>query len=327
MGTAVRFLLLQRTAHLAAHAVTGFTVAMDIRSTTSAAVTGRLVPLRWLARRLSSRVALSLLLVPVSFTSAVAQTGGAQAQPASQEDVARQLANPIANLVSIPLQLNWEQGVGPDDDLRFVLNFQPVVPFTLNERWNLIGRLILPFIGQPALVGGGQPSSGTGDIVLSAFLSPTESPRAVWGVGPVFGLPTTTDPALGSGRWSMGPTAVVLKQSGPLTYGALVNHLWSFAQTGNDDRADVNQTYIQPFLSYTTPTAVTYGISAESSANWEADTDHWTVPIFVQISKVTRLGPFPFSVGGAVGLFAAKPDGGPEWKFRMVGTLILPRSR
>ena len=269
----------------------------------------------------------SLLVVLALFTSGSAQAGGAQGQAASQQDVAKQLANPIANLVSIPLQLNWEQGVGPDEDLRFVLNFQPVVPFAINERWNLIGRLILPFIGQPALVAGGHPTAGTGDIVLSAFLSPTESPRAVWGVGPVFGLPTTTDPALGSGRWSIGPTAVVLKQAGPLTYGALANHLWSFAKTGNYDRADVNQTYIQPFLSYTTPTAVTFGISAESSANWEAEDDTWTVPIFFQVSKVTRLGPFPFSLGGSMGVFAAKPVGGPDWKFRMVATLILPRAR
>jgi hypothetical protein len=277
--------------------------------------------------RTHSRFFMLLAGLVLCAASAAAQTADAPAQARSQEDVAKQLANPIANLVSIPLQLNWEEGVGPNEDLRVVLNFQPVVPFSLNERWNLIGRLILPFIAQPALVPGGVSTSGTGDIVLSAFLSPTESPRAVWGIGPVFALPTTTDPFLGSGKWSIGPTAVVLKQMGPFTYGALVNHLWSFANTGNYDRDDVNQTYLQPFLSYTTRTAITVGVSSESSANWEAQDDTWTVPIVFNISKVTRLGPFPFSLGAGVGVFAAKPAGGPDWKLRMVATLILPRTR
>ena len=160
--------------------------------------------------------------------------------------------------------------------------------------------MIVPFIGQPALVPGGAPTNGTGDIVLSLFLSPTQSKRAVWGVGPVFALPTTTDPFLGSGKWSMGPTAVVLKQAGPITYGALVNHLWSVANTGNYERTDVNQTYLQPFFNYTTKTAVSLGVSSEASANWEGDGDTWTVPIVFSVSKVTRLGPFPFSLGGGI---------------------------
>jgi hypothetical protein len=269
------------------------------------------------------RAALALAITVVALPSDAA----AQEPPGSQADVAKQLANPIANLVSIPLQFNWEDGVGPNDDLRFVLNVQPVVPFSLNQKWNLIGRMIVPFIGQPALVPGGQPTAGTGDIVLSMFLSPTESKRAVWGVGPVFALPTTTDPFLGSGKWSVGPTAVVLKQAGPITYGALANHLWSIANTGNYERTDVNQTYLQPFFSYTTQNAVSVGVSSEASANWESDGGTWTVPLIVNVSKVTRLGPFPFSLGGGVGIFVAKPEGAPDWKLRLTATLILPRAR
>jgi hypothetical protein len=246
----------------------------------------------------------------------------------SDENVAKQLANPIANLVSIPLQFNWEQGVGVNDDLRTVINFQPVVPFTLNEEWNVIGRMILPYVNQPSLIPGASATSGTGDMLLSLFFSPTKPGVAIWGVGPVVALPTTTDPFLGSGKWSAGPTAVVLKQSGQWTYGALINHLWSFADTGDIARNDVDQTYLQPFLAYTTKTAVTYNISSESTANWEAASgEEWTVPITLSVSKVTKLGPFPFSFSVGAGVFVETPEGGPEWRLRFTATLILPRAR
>lgn len=249
-------------------------------------------------------------------------------QPSNAKDMAKQLSNPVASLVSVPLQLNWDNGVGPNEELRHVMNFQPVVPFTLNGNWNVIGRFILPFVGQPPLMPGASSTSGTGDIVLSAFLSPASGRGLVWGVGPVFGLPTTNDPFLGSGKWSIGPTAVMLKQTGSITIGALVNHLWSVADTGNTARADVNTTFLQPFFAYTTGNAVTLSVNTESTANWEAaDGNTWTVPINVSVSKLTRMGPFPFSVGGGFGSYVVRPDGGPSWKLRMTMTLILPRAR
>jgi hypothetical protein len=252
----------------------------------------------------------------------------AQDGPSEAEELARQLSNPIADLVSVPLQFNWEEGVGPKEDLGMVINFQPVVPLSISEEWNLVGRFILPFVNQPPLAPGAESTAGTGDILLSAFLSPAKPGVAVWGVGPVFSLPTTTDPFLGSGKWSIGPTAVVLKQAGPWTYGALFNHLWSFADTGNTERADVNQTVLQPFLAYGTNSAVTFTVNTEASANWEArHGEEWTVPLIFQVSKVTRLGPFPFSLGGGVGYYVEKPEGGPDWKLRMIATLILPRKK
>jgi hypothetical protein len=249
----------------------------------------------------------------------------AAAEPSSA-DLAKKLANPISDLVSIPFQFNWNEGVGVNDDLQFLLNVQPVVPMSLTKDWNVIGRFIVPFLNQPPLVTGGPTSFGTGDIVFSTFFSPKQS-KLIWGVGPVFSLPTTTNPYLGSGKWSMGPTVVVLKQHGQFMFGALVNQLWSFGSTGNTNRQNVNQMYLQPFLARITSAGVTYTVSSEMSANWEADSgEQWTIPIIAQVSKVTRLGPFPFSIGIGAGYYVEAPEQiGPKWKLRMQFVVMLPR--
>jgi hypothetical protein len=106
----------------------------------------------------------------------------------------------------------------------------------------------------------------------------------------------------------------------------LFNHLWSFANTGDVDRSDVNQSFIQPFLAYGTKGGVTFTLQSESTANWEAgDGEEWTIPINFLLSKVTTFGPFPFSVAAGAGYYAESPAGGPEWKLRTAFTLILPR--
>jgi hypothetical protein len=185
----------------------------------------------------------------------------------------------------------------------------------------------MPFVSQPELAPGSSTAFGTGDIVASAFLSPSKSRGGLtWGAGPVFSLPTTTDPLLGSGKWSAGPTAVVLKQQGPWTYGGLVSHMWDVADTGDPDRSDVNQSFLQPFLAFTTKGAFTYTVNSESSANWEATSgEEWTVPINVTVSKITKFGPFPMSLGAGAGYFVESPTGGPDWKLRFQATVLLPR--
>jgi hypothetical protein len=271
----------------------------------------------------------------VVFAGALALSAPAVAQEADSgqaaeaQRVAKQLNDPVADLASIPLQFNWENGVGANRDLRFVLNVQPVVPVPLSGTLKMIGRFILPFVAQPAeLVPGSHAVSGTGDIVASAFFSPRNQTGLKWGVGPVFGLPTTTDPLLGSGKWSVGPTAVVLTQRGPWTVGALVNHLWSISDTGDLERSDVSRTLVQPFLAYATKHAVTFSFNTESTCDWKAASgDKWTVPLSVAVSKVTRMGPFPFSMQIGGGAYVESPDGGPEWRLRLTYTLILPRSK
>jgi hypothetical protein len=231
----------------------------------------------------------------------------------SDGELAKKLNNPISDLVSMPLQFNWEFGNGPDEDTWHVQNFQPVVPFHITDHTNMIARLIMPSVSTPG-------ETIAGDMVFSLFFSPAAAGSFVWGVGPVLQLPRTGE------KWGIGPTAIVLKQEGPWTYGALVNHVASFA--GDDDAPDLNQTFLQPFLAHTGESAVTFTIQSESTANWEAPSgEEWSIPLNVVVSKVARFGPFPASYGAGAGVYLASPDGGPEWKLRSTVTLMLPSAK
>ncbi|HEX9723284.1 MAG TPA: transporter, partial [Vicinamibacteria bacterium] len=242
-----------------------------------------------LGRKAAAMIMAGLIALTVPAVSHGQQTESAPAQPAQAGDaeLAKKLSNPISDLVSVPFQFNWEQGVGPDDQTRFILNVQPVMPFTLNEDWNMIARVIVPLVSQPALFEGGAPASGVSDILTSFFFSPSKG-GLTWGVGPVISLPSTTEPTLGTEKWSAGPTVVALKQQGPWTYGALWNQLWSFS--GNSERNDVNQMFLQPFLAYNTESLWTFTLQSEMTANWEADEDQWTVPINVLVAKLSSFG-------------------------------------
>lgn len=247
--------------------------------------------------------------------------GVAQADDA---DLAKQLSNPIASLISVPFQFNYDSGYGSEDGHRTTLNIQPVIPFALNEDWNLISRTILPIITQEDIAGPSGTQSGLGDTTQSLFFSPKAPGLGgiIWGVGPAFSLPTGTDDLLGTGKWGAGPTGVVLKQSGPWTYGVLANHIWSFA--GEANRAEVNSTFLQPFLSYTTPNAWTFGINTESNYDWT--TESWSVPINLTVAKLVKFGEQPVSFTVGARYWAETPESGPEgWGFRGVVTFLFPQ--
>jgi len=238
-------------------------------------------------------------------------------------ELAKKLQNPIADLISVPMKLDWDTGIGPADADRSTYVVQPVIPITLNEKWNIISRTIVPvYIDAESPVTGGNDVSGMGDILQSFFFSP-KAPTAsgwIWGAGPALSLPTGDD-GLSSDKFSLGPTVVVLKQESGWTYGGLVNHLWSVS--GDSDRPAVSNTFLQPFVSYTTKTYTSIGLNTESTYNWK--TEQWTVPINASVSQLVKIGRQPISFLAGYRNYVEAPTGGPEWGLRFQVTLLFPK--
>jgi hypothetical protein len=242
----------------------------------------------------------------------------------SSSDLAKKLSNPIASLISVPFQFNYDHGYGPLDGDKTTLNIQPVIPFSLNEDWNLISRTILPVTWQDDIAGPSGTQFGLGDTVQSFFLSPAKPTDSgiIWGAGPVFLIPTATDDFLGGEKWGAGPTIVALKQDGPWTAGVLANHIWSFA--GSDERNDISSTFMQPFVSYTTPDAWTFALNTESTYDWE--NEEWLVPINFTVSKLVKIEEQPISLTAGLRYWAAAPDNGPEGLgVRLAVTFLFPK--
>jgi hypothetical protein len=255
---------------------------------------------------------------------------GAFALPAlaeeSQAELAKKSLNPVASLISVPFQLDFDRRMGPlEDGKQFQLTIKPVIPISISSDWNLISRTLVPVIHRNDVTPVSGNQTGIGDITQQFYFSP-KAPTAegwIWGVGPQV-LTRVGDAKLSSDRWAVGPDLVVLKQEHGWTYGVLANHLWSVGN-GNTLTPNISATYVQPFLSYTTPHFTTYGINTESTYNWK--TNHWSTPINATVTQLMKIGDQHLTLQGGVRYWAASPDDiGPKgWGLRFAVNFLFPK--
>lgn len=277
----------------------------------------------WLTRRVG---AISVL-VGVVLCASVALAADAEppaAKSASTDDLVKQTQNPVADLISVPFQSNFNFGAGSRDKMVYVLNVQPVIPITLNEDWNLITRTIVPIINQPALFPGTEGDFGIGDINPSLFLSPAKPSKFIWGVGPTMTFPTSSSHRLGSGRWSAGPTAVGLLMDGPWVVGALANHQWDYAGWSDNN---VNALLIQPFVNYNLPRGWYLNTAPIVTGDFSGKGSHWTVPVGGGGGKLWRVGRIGLPINTQLQAYynADKPKFGPNWQLRFQLQFLFPR--
>jgi hypothetical protein len=247
----------------------------------------------------------------------------------STEALQKATQNPVANLISVPLQDNANFGVGPYNGTQNVLNIQPVIPVQLTPNWNLINRVILPVVWQPYT--GSNPANaslgtfGLGDLNPTLFLSPAHPGKIIWGVGPAFVLPTATDPTLGQGKWSIGPSFVVLAQPGHWSLGLLANNVWSFA--GESNRPSVNQFLAQYFVNYNLSGGWYLTSAPIITANWAAaqSKNVWTVPFGAGIGRITKVGFQPINLQVSAYGNVAYPAGTSPWGIRLQLAFLFPQ--
>jgi len=263
------------------------------------------------------------LTIALCFLISTLAAGGAYGEGPSATDLAKATQNPVSDLISLPFQNNTNFSAGPADRTQNILNIQPVWPVSLSEDWNLITRTILPVMSQPAYAPGEDRTTGLGDTTFTGFLSPKNSGKLIWGVGPVFLLPTATNDALGSDKWGLGPSVVLLTMQGHWVIGSLFSNVWS---TGGSGKNDVNLFTWQYFINYNMPDGW-YLVSAPIiTANWEADNgNEWTVPFGGGVGKIFRLGKQPMNGQISAYYNSVRPDFAPHWQLRAQLQFLFPK--
>lgn len=266
--------------------------------------------------RVKQTLLLSFILLSFNVFAQEEPTSGSSAQ-----ELADKLANPVASLISVPLQNNLTYGIGPYNGSKYQINIQPVIPFKLSDNLNLITRYILPVVDQQDVTGENKHEFGLSDATVTAFFAP-KTKGIILGFGPAFLVPTATETFLGTEKFGIGPSVLVMHQGKGLSVGFLANQIWSVA--GNENRADFNQFYTQIFLTHSYKSGASLGITSEITQNWEGNTT--LITLSPNVGAVTKLG-------GQTMQFAVMPlipivghsNIRPDWGLRAVVSFIFPQ--
>jgi hypothetical protein len=255
--------------------------------------------------------------------AAVLSISGRTARAQSPSDLAKTSQNPVADLVSVPFQFNFNTGGGlPPGRALANLNVQPVFPLKMGTHWTLIARTIVPFLNIPA--GEFVREDGIGDILQQFFVTPQQPGKLIWGVGPIFSFPTATNDVVRTGSWGTGPALVWLMMPGNFTIGSLIYNVWTFSDDDNDD-VEVNQLAIQPIINYNMPDGWALSYAPIWTANWDADDgETWTIPLGLGVSKVTALGSQPLSLALNYFYNVARPESANASQVRFVASFLFP---
>lgn len=261
-------------------------------------------------------------------TSSVAQDttapGPESASETADAKLQKDVQNPVANLTLVPFQSSTNFGSGPYDRTQNVLDIQPVIPVDISSDWKVIVRIVQPLVWQPSPNQNTGGQYGLGDMAPDFFLSPRKPGKIMWGVGPAFTIPTATDNVLGQGKFSMGPSAVVIAQPGKWTFVNLVNNVWSVAGSGS--RPPVNQMMDQYLITRNLNNGWYVTSSPIITANWKAPRGSvWTVPFGGGFGRVQKLG--SQQVNWKVEFYgnAVHPQGGSSWSMRLTLALLYPK--
>jgi len=262
-----------------------------------------------------------LFLGATQISTAQEQDSQLQGSTASNAaELAKKTANPIAAIISMPVQFNFNFGLGDYNRTQVITNLMPVIPFRLNDKINVVNRIILPIIYQPDISVENGGSFGIGDVNYSMFFTAAKASKIIWGIGPALNIPTRSSNLLGSPEFGIGPTFIALTMPGNFAIGFTVNNVWSYTNS------NLNALFSQVFIVYTFPSAWFVQMMPTITANWNAaEGQKWTIPLGANMGKVVMAGKQPIKLIGGGAYYVEKPIAGPDWQLFFQAVFLFPK--